>query len=275
MSMTRARGEMAALALCIGLGTWASAQQEAGTLTVPFSDPNRPGRLRVEVLQGTINVRGADRRDVAIDVRGGSARRALRPPNPPGGLRRLNQGPSFTVDEDGNELRVESPSFNRPLDIDVQVPRRTNLTLSSVNGGGITVEGVEGDLEIEHVNGPVTLTDVAGSVVANSVNGPVRAVLTRVTAQKVMAFTSLNGTVDVTLPSSVKATFLLRSDRGDVFTDFDLDIRPTPAQREETRRRNGRYRLEVNRAITGLANGGGPEVELRSFNGSVYLRKGS
>jgi len=32
--------------------------------------------------------------------------------------------------------------------------------------------------------------------------------------------------------------------------------------------------VEINRAIYGNVNGGGPEIELRSFNGSIYLRKG-
>ena len=30
----------------------------------------------------------------------------------------------------------------------------------------------------------------------------------------------------------------------------------------------------VNNAIYGSVNGGGPDVELRTFNGSIYLRKG-
>ena len=41
-----------------------------------------------------------------------------------------------------------------------------------------------------------------------------------------MAFTSLNGIVDVTLPASVKANVKLRSDQGDVFTDFDIQLTP-------------------------------------------------
>jgi hypothetical protein len=31
----------------------------------------------------------------------------------------------------------------------------------------------------------------------------------------------------------------------------------------------------VNRSIYGTVNGGGPEIELRTFNGSVFLRKGA
>jgi hypothetical protein len=44
---------------------------------------------------------------------------------------------------------------------------------------------------------------------------------------------------------------------------------------EESRSRNGRYRISRNRWIVGAINGGGPEFELRSFNSDVYVRKGS
>ena len=56
------------------------------------------------------------------------------------------------------------------------------------------------------------------------------ATVRQVTAQKPMAFTSLNGEVDVTLPASLKASLKLRSDQGDVYTDFDVQTRnPPPA----------------------------------------------
>jgi DUF4097 and DUF4098 domain-containing protein YvlB len=140
---------------------------------------------------------------------------------------------------------------------------------------------VDGDIEVSNVNGPITLTQLAGTVVANTVNGKLTATLTRVTGDKPMAFTSLNGNVDVTLPASIKATFKLRSDMGDVFSDFDIQLRPAPnepdrraAIRENQGRREGRFQIEVNRAIYGAVNGGGPEIELRTFNGSVFVRKG-
>jgi DUF4097 and DUF4098 domain-containing protein YvlB len=120
----------------------------------------------------------------------------------------------------------------------------------------------------------VTLTNVAGSVVAHSTNGHIRAVLTRVTMQKPMAFTSFNGNVDVTLPASLKATFKLRSDMGDIYTDFDLQMKTDTTTAQNPQRDNGRLRVVVNKQLIGALNGGGPEVELRTFNGSIYLRKG-
>jgi hypothetical protein len=67
----------------------------------------------------------------------------------------------------------------------------------------------------------------------------------------------------------------MRSDNGDIFTDFDVQLQQAPpGAARGTRGNSGRYRVEVNRAILGTVNGGGPEIELRSFNGTIYLRKG-
>jgi len=125
------------------------------------------------------------------------------------------------------------------------------------------------------MNGKVNILNVSGSVVAHSSNGKAVATIARVAPQKAMAFTSLNGIVDVTLPASVKANVKLRSDQGDVFTDFDIQLtttREAPAVKD-TRKSDGRYRIEVDRSLFGTINGGGPEFELRSFNGNVYLRR--
>jgi DUF4097 and DUF4098 domain-containing protein YvlB len=163
------------------------------------------------------------------------------------------------------------------MDFTIEVPLRTNLELETVMGS-VTVEGVEGELEVEAVNGAVTLTNVGGSVVAHSVNGKVTATVVRATPQKPMAFTSLNGSVDVTLPATVKANLKLRSDQGDVYTDFDLQLRedpdPNPSPRVDIGR-SGRPRavIAIDKAIYGLINGGGPDFEMRTFNGNVYVRK--
>ena len=168
---------------------------------------------------------------------------------------------------------MSSDSPNRALSFEIEAPARTNLKLSTVNGGEILVENIEGDLEVSNVNGSITLNGVAGSVVAGTTNGSVRATLTRVTDAREMAFTSLNGTVDVTLPPATKANLRLRSDHGDVYSDFDVQLAPAPTV-QETRSSNGRYRINRNRSIVGTINGGGPEFELRTFNSNVYVRKG-
>jgi hypothetical protein len=252
-----------------------AAQGQGERVTMNFSDPSRPGTLNVHLMDGSLTIRGADRRDVVIETRGGEEERASRGDQAAAsGLRRLTQRGGFTVDEEANTMRLGG---SRNIAFTVEVPRRTNLKLSLINGQTITVEGVEGDIETSNVNGSsTTLTNISGSVVANATNGKIVATISRVAAQKAMAFSALNGSVDVTLPASVKANVKLRSDQGDAFTDFDIQLsasKEAPVVKD-TRQSNGRYRIEVDRSLYGTINGGGPEFELRSFNGNVYLRRG-
>ena len=155
------------------------------------------------------------------------------------GLRRLTQPGGFEVEEHNNQVSVASGgAMNRGIDFTIQVPTRTNLKLSTLNDGPIVVENVEGEIEVNNQNESITLTNVAGSVVANAHNGRVKVIMTRLTADKAMGFTSFNGDVDVTLPASAKANLKMRSDNGEIFTDFDVQIRPgTPAAAQGARAR--------------------------------------
>jgi hypothetical protein len=268
-----------AAVLCTLLASTAVAQQTVqpttDRVTVPFSDPERPGTLRVNLLDGTVTIKGSNRRDVLFIANSQQARQALRrrqQAEPPPGMRRLTQPGGFGVEERDNEMSVSS-GFSREINLEIEVPTRTKLRVSIVDGG-ITVDGVDNEMEINTVDGGITLTNVGGSVVAHAVDGNIAATVARVAAQAPMAFTSLNGDIDVTLPAAVKANLRLRSDQGDVFTDFDVQV-TADASANRTQQRNGRgLRIDVNRSIYGTVNGGGPDFELRTFDGNIYVRKG-
>ena len=262
--------------LALAGGASVVGQQAPQQLTIALSDPGRPGTIELDLVSGGVTVKGTNRKDVLIDARprqDGPPRGGRPDGGSSAGLRRLTQTPGFEVEEARNIVQIDAGAPNQGIDFEIQVPLKTNLKLSLVNNATLTVSDVEGELELENVNGPITLTNVAGSVVAHTVNGKVTAVLTRVMPDKSMAFTTLNGGIDVTLPASVKANFKLRSDMGDVYTDFDMQVRPN-ATPQETRREGGKLRIEVNNAIYGAVNGGGPEIEMRTFHGNVYVRKG-
>ena len=262
----------AAAMLLIG----ASPQSPADQVTVPLSDPSRPALIDVSLVHGSITVRGANRKDVLVTARpeADTDRRSRRPDPDAAGLRRIPQTAGFHITEDGNRVKVSADSPNRAVNFEIEAPARTNLKLSTVNGGEILVENVEGELTVSNTNGGITMNGVAGSVVAGTTNGSVRATLTRVTAQKDMAFTSLNGAIDVTLPPATKANLRLRSNNGDIYSDFDVQLTPSAGVVQENRGGGGRYRISRNQSIVGTINGGGPEFELRTFNSNVYVRKG-
>ena len=259
--------------------TVAAAQQATPSATdriaVPFSDPQRPGTLKVRLLEGRVSIKGSNRRDVLFTGNSQGGREILRPRQPaetPPGMRRLTQPSGFGVEERDNEMSV-SAGVNRQINLDIEVPVKTRLEVSVVNGGGITVDGVDSEMEFNTVDGGITLTNVGGSVVAHAVDGRISATIARVAPQAPMAFTSLNGDIDVTLPPAVKANLRLRSDQGDVFTDFDVQL-TTSANASKTERNGRAVRVDINRSISGTVNGGGPDFELRTFDGNIYVRKG-
>ena len=249
-------------------------QPSADQVTVPLTDPSRPGLIDVSLVQGSITVRGSNRKNVVVIARPETDRPGRRYDPDATGMRRIPQTAGFRISEEDNRVKIASDNPNRSVSFEIEAPARTNLKLSTVNGGEILVENIEGDLTLSNTNGGITMNNVAGIVNAGTTNGNVRASMTRVTADKEMAFTSLNGTVDVTLPPGTKANLRLRSDNGDVYSDFDVQLAASAPVIQESRSSNGRYRISRNRSIVGAINGGGPEFELRTFNSNVYVRKG-
>ncbi len=207
---------------------------------------------------------------------GGAARRTRSGPAVPRARRERDATPGLEIEEEHNLMVIKTgwPN-NHAMRLSIQVPARTSLDLSVVNDGNIIVDGVDGDIVANNVNGAVTLTSVSGAVVAHALNDDVKATFTRYSG-KPMSFSSLNGTLDVTLPADTKATLKLQSDNGEVYSDFPVDrLAPSLNQTvQDDRSKGGKYRLKIEKAMTGRINGGGPEITFKTFNGDIRLRRG-
>ncbi len=247
----------------------------ADRVAAAFSDPSRPGLLKVSLINGSITVKSYNGKEVIVEAqaRSGDLREDARAQAQ--GMRRIPMGSSgLEIEEENNVMSVSASTHARPVDLEIQVPVRTSLKLKAINHGDIKVEGVQGEIEVNNINGGVTLTDVSGSAVAHALNGALVATFAAVDPQKAMSFSSLNGNIDVTFPATVKANVKLKSDHGEVFSDFDIVTRPSPAPMvEDTRSQQGKYRVRIDRTVYGAINGGGPEIQFSNFNGSIYIRK--
>jgi DUF4097 and DUF4098 domain-containing protein YvlB len=263
----------ATLALCAA-PTRASAQNvESGDkLTVHLSDPSRPGVVKASLINGGITVNSYDGKDILIE-----ARNLNRWPAPAyGGMHRINVGNTgLTAEEENNEVVVKVDSIFHATDLILTVPVHTSLTLRTVNGGNVSVTGVDGDLDVTSVNGGIALQNVSGSALAHTLNGRLAATFARVNPQKAMAFSSLNGEIDVTFPADLKANLSLHANRGDVLTDFDVQVQRSFGESTVEAGSGGRYRVRVDGAVHATINGGGPDIQLSSLNGNIFIRKAS
>ena len=271
--MSKSTTLLALSAIAFGALAADAAAQSDRRLVVPLSDPARPAILDISVFSGEISVEGYDGNEIVI-VADAPVQDANRQEEPrPDGLRRLQSSSvGVTVEENDNTVSVQMDFGPREVELDIRVPRRTSVRVNSVNGD-INVIGVTGEHELQSVNGDVTATDIAGSAVINTTNGDVRAMLTSVDAARPMSFTSFNGDVDIRLPANIAADLIVASQQGEVFTDFDAVPQQDPTVVERNPNAGGRYRVRMQRQTRYTIGGGGPDIQLRTFNGDITIRK--
>lgn len=264
--------------LLIAFAALAAAQDK---VTVPLSNPSQPATLKAHLIFGSITVTAGSGSQVVIESQEGTRERERgrnrgRDGNIPPGMHRIDAGAhGFNVEEDHNVVTVIPDLGGQGMNLVIQVPVNTSVELKTINGGHIDVTGLSGDLDIENTNGPITLTNVSGSVSAHTLNGSLTVGLDRVTPDKPMSFSSLNGKVDVTLPADAKARLRLKTTFGAVFSDFDVKMEPDASKPvvEDGRGQGGKYRIRMDRGVYGSINGGGPEYSFQTMNGSILIHK--
>ncbi len=257
--------------------------QNDNRIAVPLADPARPASVRAHLLNGSITVKGADVKEIVVEAHvrdeGGRNERGEgrgEGRGPSAGMKRIPMtSTGLNVEAEDNRVRISTDAIQRTVDVTVTVPVRTSLELKTVNDGNIVVTGVDGELDIDNVNGDVTLKSISGSAVAHALNGKVLVTFNRVDPLKQMAFSSLNGDIDVTFPADLKADVNMRTDNGEVFSDFDVQLTATAPQQvvEDGRGKGGKYRVRIDKSVRGKINGGGKEITFKDFNGNIYIRK--
>lgn len=248
------------------------------SVTVPLSNPSKEGFLKMGIINGSITIKGYSGKEVIVkgikreDSKTHRSHRRKGKSSKEGLKRISNNSLEFSAEEYDNVVRVRS-SVHGTTDFEIQVPKNFSLKISTVNRGDIYVENISGTLDISNTNGKITLKDISGSVSADTVNRDIVVNFVKVTPNVAMAFSTLNGDLDVTFPKTIKADIKIKSDRGEVYTDFDLKAKPSKAKvtKGETKKGNA-YRVKVEKWIEGAINGGGAEILFKNFNGDVIIR---
>lgn len=262
----------AAIVLTAVLGAAAAlAQSQPETIVVPLSRPGEPMSMSVDILSARIEVIGEERKDIALTVTLSGGRRKIVMPS---GTKTLSGGGSgLEISERDNRVEIDSDAPPNPITIVARVPRRASLNLSTTNEGEIIVRNVVGDLQLENINGPITATNITGSVIAETVNTPIEVGLTAVAAGGATSLSSLNGDVTLTLPAAAKAELHLDSARGEIVSDFELDVKPSKPVIERTQGRGG-VSVRMEDVTIATVNGGGPVIRMKTLNGAIKIAKG-
>ncbi len=241
-------------------------------VVVPARNSTHARKLDVNLMGGSIVVKSYAGKEVIVEARdsGGSSSRVE--DKRADGMRRLDLPQrGISVEEQDNVVTVRMQHGRRGSSVTISTPADTALTLQTM-GGDIEVDGVKGEMDLNSMNGKITLNNVSGSVLAHSMNGGMKVVMDSVDASKPLSFSTMNGTIDVTLPADFKANAKIRTDHGEVYSDFDFKLGGGAiTQKNETS--DGKFRVTMDRTITGTINGGGSEATFKTYNGTIYIRK--
>lgn len=186
--------------------------------TYRFTDPAKPGVVRIALGMRDLIVTGSDTDtiSVATDLRSTTTKPRA------DGMRVLSDAASVAVTEKDNILVIDAGFDSGPgKPVNLTVPRTTSVIITNSLSGAVSIAGINGDIEIKCLNGKVTLHEVSGSALVETMNGAIDARISAVQEGKPLSFTSMNGTIALTVPADAKANVRLRTQHGAIMTDFD------------------------------------------------------
>lgn len=239
------------------------------SVTIPLSNPGVKGMLKIGLLNGSITVEAHNGKDVVVQTLSVINKR---PPKVKNGMRRIGDTSlEFSVEEYDNKVTVKSKKQNKSMNFLIKVPENFSLDLRATNNGNIEVKGVKGEMEISNLNGAITLIDIGGSVIADALNKDIVVTFTKGYEKSPMAFTSLNGDLDVTFPNDLEANIKAKTDYGEIYTDYEMKLTRDVSE-NQVKSGSKVYKVTVDKWVTGTINGGGEDLLFKTMNGDILIR---
>jgi len=214
--------------------------------------PAAAGALVVDASpNGGVQAKGADRSDIRVrarvEARGGTEDQA----------RATAAQVKILTGTDG--IRSEGPRADGShwwVSFEVEVPRHSDLRLSSVNGP-VAVSGISGHIDLSTENGPVSVSHAGGAVKGRTVNGPITAELDGSQWSGAgLDLETTNGPVTLGVPEGYNARLETGTLQGPVRLDFPVSVSGN-----------------VGHSIETTLGAGGAPVRARTTNGPVRLRR--
>jgi hypothetical protein len=226
---------------------------------------NKDRKVVFEMDKSKVTIEGYDGDELVVTALG-----VKEPPKRAEGLKPLyntavdNSGVGLSVTQENNVMRVTKAS-RHDARYTIKVPRKTAIMYEEVNwqGGNLSVANIEADVEVKLNNSSMKLMNISGPITANTTNGNIVVTFSDLSQQKPSSIRAINGHIDVALPANTKANFKMSTHNGEVYTDFDVDIK----------NKGDLKKVAGGSTIEGATNGGGVQLTLSSINSDIYLRK--
>ena len=221
------------------------------------------GRVSVSNVNGSIAIETWDRNEVRLEyVKTADDREALADI-----VVNINSQPdSLTVETDCDKLYRnlknnggQRKNYRRSdVEYRLTVPRNAVLNEIEAVNGSVSITGASNMTKASAVNGEVRATNLRGTANLSTVNGTVIADFDQLKTGGRISLNTVNGTVDLMIPSDANATIKADTVNGKISNDFGLPVR------------KGEY---VGSDLYGKVGSGDVHIRLNSVNGALSVKR--
>jgi len=148
-------------------------------------------------------------------------------------------------------------SHNNPASVEytLTVPRTARLDEIKLINGPLDITGVTGEVRASCINGELTAHDLAGHARLSTINGRLDARFDQLAGSSV-ELNSVNGEVELTIPSDSKAEIAATTVSGGIQNDFGLHV----------------SHHFVGHNMHGELGNGGTHIKISNVNGRIEIR---
>jgi hypothetical protein len=225
--------------------------------TYPFS---ATGRISVSNVNGSITVEAWDRKEIRLEaVKIADSKERLTEVE----IRIDARQDTFTVETEYEWKRGDRGWTNKnygrlEVQYRLQVPRGAVLDEIETVNGSVTIANTTNTVKASTVNGNVKATNLRGTAKISTVNGTTEADFDSLEGARQITLDTVNGRVNLIIPSDANATVKADTVNGGIVNDFGLPVR------------KGEY---VGRDLYGRIGSGAVQIKLNSVNGQLAIRR--
>ena len=219
---------------------------------------NANGRVSVSNVNGPIVIEAWDRNEVKlVAVKTADTKERLADVE----IKVDAKPESITIETDYSDWKRRSGGqrwngSRLEVSYNLMVPRGAILNEIETVNGSVTVSNFTNLTRVSAVNGTVKATNLRGTADLSTVNGEVACDFDRLDAGSKISLETVNGRVNLLLPSDANATIRADSVNGNISNDFGLPVR------------KGKY---VGRDLYGKVGSGDVQIKLESVNGTLAI----
>jgi DUF4097 and DUF4098 domain-containing protein YvlB len=221
--------------------------------TYPLS---QSGTVSLENVNGDVYIAAWDKNEVKVDaVKTADSSEALAEAR-------------IVVDANSDSINIETKyprddyrhNHNHAASVEYRltVPKGVNLNSVELVNGTLEVTGVKGEVNASCVNGELKATGLHGKTELETVNGRLEAVFEKLDNAQRISMSSVNGSIDLTVPANANAQFDANTVSGSIRNDFGFE--------EEDEH-------FVGHELSGRLGNGSTRVKLSNVNGAIRIRK--